>query len=63
MKEKIGKFFGNILGYLIVANVLFAIPVTVYLWYTDHKKIKNLDERVDYIYHSCDIPVVEEEEE
>jgi len=62
MKEKLKKFFGIILGYLALANVLFAIPVTVYLWYKDHKRIKNLDERVDHIYSSCDIPLVEEEE-
>jgi len=61
MKEKLKKFFGTILGYLIVANVLFSLPTTVYCWYMNHKRIKELDERVDYIYHSCDIPVVEEE--
>lgn len=63
MKEKIGKFFGTILGYLIVFNVLFSAPMTVYCWYMNRKKIKELDKRVDYIYHSCDIPVVVEEEE
>lgn len=63
MKEKIKNFFGSLLGYLVVANVLFAIPTTVYCWYMNHKKINELDKRVDYILNTCDIPEQAKEEE
>lgn len=48
MKKKIGDFFGALLGYTIVFNVIF-VPVMVYFWIKEHRRVTRLKNAVEEI--------------
>ena len=49
MKEKIKNFFGALLGYTIVFNVIFGVPITVYFWIKEHRRVTRIKNVVEEI--------------
>jgi len=49
MKQKIGNFLGSLLGYTIIFNVIFGVPISLYFWYKEHKRVTKLTEVTEEI--------------
>jgi len=49
MKQKIGNFLGSLLGYTIIFNVIFGVPISLYFWYKEHRRVTKLTEVTEEI--------------